>query len=118
MVPGVGSVHQDGGLLFLNPAAFATPAPGTFGNLEREFAPRTELPAGRLRCFSKHFSAGGRSDFEFRVEVFNLFNVGELHATRSARCRRRCRPTALTEANSVQPGQPYTTGRGRHVRLA
>ena len=35
LVPGVDPFIKDGGLLFLNPAAFATPKPGTFGNLER-----------------------------------------------------------------------------------
>ena len=35
LVPGVDPFITSGGLLFLNPAAFATPQPGTFGNLER-----------------------------------------------------------------------------------
>ena len=46
LVPGVDPYIVDGGLLFLNPAAFATPLPGTFGNLERNCHPRTELLAG------------------------------------------------------------------------
>ena len=35
LIPGVDPFIQQGGRIFLNPAAFATPAPGTFGNLER-----------------------------------------------------------------------------------
>ena len=35
LVPGVDPFIKSGGLLFLNPAAFATPQPGAFGNLER-----------------------------------------------------------------------------------
>src|SRR6185503_2680376 len=35
LVPGVDPFIKDGGRIFLNPAAFATPLPGTFGNLER-----------------------------------------------------------------------------------
>ena len=35
VVPGVDPFIKDGGLLFLNPAAFAAPMPGTFGNMER-----------------------------------------------------------------------------------
>jgi hypothetical protein len=32
LVPGVDPFIKEGGLLFINPAAFATPKPGTFGN--------------------------------------------------------------------------------------
>jgi len=35
VVPGVDPFIKDGGLLYLNPSAFAAPLPGTFGDMER-----------------------------------------------------------------------------------
>lgn len=106
LVPGVNPFISDGGLLFLNPAAFATPAPGTFGNLERNSLHGPAFKQADL-FLSKHFATGQGRNVEFRMEFFNLFNtvnfanpVGTL-------------PTVLpsnnvTEANKLQPGQPYT----------
>ena len=37
LVPGVNPYIEDGGVRWINPAAFATPQPGTFGNLPRNF---------------------------------------------------------------------------------
>jgi hypothetical protein len=106
LIPGVDPFIQDGGLLFLNPAAFAAPKPGTFGNLERN---SLHGPSFRQVDFvaSKHWPFSPERNVEFRFEVFNVFNtanfsnpVGTLPLALPA--------NALTEANRVQPGQPYT----------
>jgi hypothetical protein len=106
LIPGVDPFIQDGGLLFLNPAAFSAPMPGSFGNLERN---SLHGPSFRQVDFvaSKHWPFSPERNVEFRIEVFNLFNtanfsnpVGTLPLALPA--------NSLTEANRVQPGQPYT----------
>ena len=57
--------------------------------------------------FAKHFDLGGRSDFEFRVEVFNLFDTVNF-ANPIGTLPQAIPTAALTEANRLQPGQPYT----------
>ena len=105
IVPGVDPFINDGGLLYLNPAAFAAPMPGTFGNMERN---SVKGPGFRQTdiFFAKGFSVGGRNRIEVRMEVFNLFNTvnfqnpgGTLNAAV---------PATVGQANTVQPGQPYT----------
>jgi hypothetical protein len=58
---------------WLNPAAFAVPAPGSWGNLGR-YAARGpgffELDA----ALQKKFSVTERMAINFRAEAFNLFN--------------------------------------------
>jgi hypothetical protein len=110
LVPGVDPFIQSGGLLFLNPAAFATPAPGTFGNLERNsiHGPGTKQID---MVIAKRIGVGRGPNVELRAEIFNLFNqdnfanpVGTL-------------PNALPTgnagtapaANTVQPGQAYSS---------
>jgi hypothetical protein len=108
LIPGVDPFIQDGGLLFLNPAAFAAPKPGVYGNLERN---SLHGPNFRQVDFvaSKHWPFSPERNIEFRVEVFNLFNVANF--TNPVGTLPLALPTnALTEANRVQPGQPYTTG--------
>ena len=106
LVPGVNPFVESGGVVFLNPAAFATPAPGTFGNLERG---TLHGPAFRQidLVVSKHFPIGGPKNFEFRVEVFNLFNVDNF-SNPVATLPNALPTNATTESNKVQPGQPYT----------
>lgn len=106
VVPGVNPFIENGGLLFLNPAAFATPAPGTFGNLERNSIHGPAFKQVDL-FFAKHFGMGGRRDVEIRGEVFNLFDT--VNFSNPVGTLPQALPTAaLTEANRVQPGQPYT----------
>jgi hypothetical protein len=106
LIPGVNPFITDGGVVFLNPAAFATPAPGAYGNLERNSIHGPNFRQTDL-FFSKHFKTGGRSDVEFRAEVFNMFNT--VNFSSPVGTLPQAIPTnALTEANRVQPGQPYT----------
>ncbi|MGE0407335.1 MAG: hypothetical protein AB7O65_13650, partial [Candidatus Korobacteraceae bacterium] len=91
-------------LQFVNPAAFAIPAPGQFGNYER----------GKLRgpifnqvdfTLGKRFPITETANVEFRTEVFNLFNRPNFANP----------PVVLnnslgTGTNQIQPGQAFTSG--------
>jgi hypothetical protein len=105
LVPGVDPFINDSGLLFLNPAAFATPLPGTYGNLERNSLHGPNFNQVDM-VVSKHF--GGARNFEFRTEIFNLFNTANF-SNPNATLPNALPTTALTEANRVQPGQPFST---------
>jgi hypothetical protein len=73
LVPGVDPYITDGGVRWLNPAAFATPQPGTFGNLPRNYLRGPAFAQFDL-MFSKDFRFMRDQGLQFRVEMFNLFN--------------------------------------------
>jgi hypothetical protein len=64
---------------WFNPAAFALPKPGTWGN-----APRNIIRAPGLfqvdLALQKRFTISGAQNFEFRLEAFNAFNRVNLGA--------------------------------------
>ncbi len=106
LIPGVDPFITDGGLIYLNPAAFAAPKPGTFGNLERNSLHGTTFRQIDL-ILAKHFPFGGSRNVEFRAEFFNLFNVVNF-SNPNPLLPLALPTTATTEANRLQPGQPYT----------
>jgi hypothetical protein len=73
LVPGVNPYIENGGVRWLNPAAFATPQPGTFGNLPRNFLRGPEFWQADL-MFSKDFRFLSTQGIQFRVEIFNVLN--------------------------------------------
>ena len=108
LVPGVSPYIVDGGLLFLNPAAFSTPKPGTNGNLERNsiHGPNFwQVDAVVAKRVGPRTGTSG----ELRLEVFNLFNHANF-AGIGATLPNALPSALLTEANKVQPGQPFTAG--------
>ncbi|MEO7156278.1 MAG: TonB-dependent receptor, partial [Vicinamibacterales bacterium] len=107
LIAGVDPYIKSGGLLFLNPAAFATPQPGTFGNLERNSIVGPGFKQADF-FFAKHFRTGGRTNLEFRGEIFNLFDTVN-YSNPIGTLPQAIPTTALSEANRVQPGQPYST---------
>ena len=102
--------------LILNPAAFTTPAPGTFGNVPRNF-----LRGPNFRQFdlvlTKRFKFSETTNLEFRTEIFNIFNRTNFDVPGS---RLNLALPSLSfaggiyafgsGANVVQPGQGYTQG--------
>jgi hypothetical protein len=106
LVPGVDPFIKNGGTIFLNPAAFAAPLPGTFGDLERNSIHGPSFKQTDF-FFSKQFQTGGRSNVQFRVEVFNMFNT--VNFSNPVGTLPLVIPASVGQANTVQPGQPYTT---------
>ena len=101
--------------LILNPAAFATPQPGTFGNVPRNFLSGPNFRQFDL-VFDKRFKFSETTNLEFRTEVFNIFNHPNFDIPGSR--LNLALPTVslaggvytVSTSNVVQPGQAYTQG--------
>jgi hypothetical protein len=97
LVPGV-NPYLNSDRSILNPAAFTTPAPGTFGNVPRNFLRGPNFQQVDL-VFNKRFRFNENANLEFRTEVFNIFNRANFDVPGSR----------LNNAvGTLQPGQPYT----------
>jgi hypothetical protein len=72
LVPGVDPYLRNG-VRWLNPAAFATPQPGTFGNLPRNFLRGPSFWQADLMV-SKDFRFLQTQGFQVRFEMFNIAN--------------------------------------------
>jgi len=72
LVPGVDPYLRDG-VRWLNPAAFATPQPGTFGNLPRNFLRGPGFWQADL-MLSKDFRFASTQSLQVRAEIFNILN--------------------------------------------
>jgi hypothetical protein len=106
LVAGVDPYIHNQGWLYINPAAFSMPAPGTYGNLGRN-ALRGPGISQLDFTLSKKFTVKEQMNFEFRAECYNILNspVYQVpgYATVSGAQAR------LSDASGViQPGQPYT----------
>jgi hypothetical protein len=81
LVPGV-SLTPPGGATpteWINPAAFAVPAPGTFGNAGRDIGRAPLLWQADLSA-SKRIALNERFLLQLRAEAFNIFNRAQLGA--------------------------------------
>ena len=87
----------------LNPAAFAIPKPGTFGNLVRNSIHGPSFFQQDL-IVSKRFALTEKINLQFRTEVFNLFN-----STNFGNPPAQLPSTFGTgAAQTLQPGQSFT----------
>jgi hypothetical protein len=105
LVPGVDPFVKDGGTVFLNPAAFSIPMPGTFGDLERNSLHGPTFQQVDM-IVSKKFDSGRTSNIELRLELFNLFNTVNFN-TPAGSLSSVIPSNSATEANTLQPGQAY-----------
>ncbi len=95
-----------GKTVYLNAAAFSTPAPGTFGNLGRGALHGPGISQMDL-TLSKRFAISERINVQFRAEAYNIFNRANFDLPVA-----RLNNVLGTATNQLQPGQPYTSGAG------
>jgi hypothetical protein len=102
---------------FINPAAFAMPAPGQWGDLGRNALSGPSFYQADM-IFAKKFRFTETMNFEFRTEVFNIFN--KTNFANPSVTLNNALPTlsfntntsiyTATTSNVVQPGQAFTQG--------
>ncbi len=98
---------------FLNPAAFAVPAAGSFGNLPRNALKGPGFQQFDL-IFNKRFWFSESVNLEFRTEIFNILNHANFANPASTMNVALPNLTFNTAANAfvlgsgLQPGQAFT----------
>jgi hypothetical protein len=112
LVPGV-NPYLSNDRLILNPAAFTTPAPGTFGNVPRNFLRGPGFKQFDL-VFNKRIKFTESTNLEFRTEIFNVLNHTNFDIPGSRLNLALPSVTlagglyTVSTSNVVQPGQAYT----------
>src|SRR4029079_4696705 len=66
LISGVDPLFKDNGRVYINPAAFTTPAPGSFGNFPRNGIHGPGMTQADL-MFSRRFKVAETANFEFRT---------------------------------------------------
>ena len=105
---------------FINPAAFAAPAPGRFGNLSRNAFSGPSFKQVDI-TLAKRFKITESQSFEFRTEIFNILNKANfanpgttlnlaLPTLSFASVGGVDQYTPSSGANVLQPGQAFTQG--------
>ena len=96
---GVSHAFNKGGVTWINPAAFASPAVGTYGTLPRNFLYGPSYSAVDFSVI-KSTKITERVNAQFRMEFFNLFNRKNL-APPSGRCGTVGDATSSLQSNRV-----------------
>ena len=105
--------YLNGDRNFLNPAAFAIPAAGTFGNLSRNALKGPNFTQFDL-ILNRRFRISETTNVEFRTEIFNVFNQANFANPASTLNVALPTLTFNTTANAfvlgsgLQPGRPFT----------
>jgi hypothetical protein len=106
LVPGVDPYIHNRGWLYVNPAAFSMPAPGTYGNLGRNALRGPSISQLDL-TLSKRFPVKEGMFFELRAECYNILNSPVYQVPGYAIVSGS--QIKLADATGViQPGQAYT----------
>jgi len=100
---------------YLNPAAFAKPAPGTFGNIGRDLYYGPGLGSVDFSVFKK-VPITERISAEFRAEIFNLFNRTNWANPNVTFSSSSFGQLTQTYSNSSAPGLGF--GEPRNTQLA
>jgi hypothetical protein len=101
LIPGASPYLNQDRTLF-NPAAFAIPKPGTFGNLPRNFLRGPNFRQIDL-ILNRKFPFAETRNVEFRAEFFNIFNFTNFAVPPST-----LGPALGTATGQFQPGQPLS----------
>ncbi len=102
---------------FINPAAFSIPNPGEFGNLPRNAFSGPSFKQFDM-IFAKRFRFTERMNFEFRTEIFNIFNQANFanpsttlgNALPALSFNSGTGAYSASTSNTLQPGQSFTQG--------
>ncbi|MCU1323393.1 MAG: hypothetical protein JWM43_3042 [Acidobacteriaceae bacterium] len=105
MVPGVNPFLK-AGKQFLNPAAFSTPAAGTFGNARRNDYSGPNL-AQLDMTLSKAVKVYEGFSLDFHADAYNVLNKPNYANPGTVRLNQTL---ATAPGNGSQPGTPFTSG--------